>query len=232
MRLTRTPGARTPAALPATASAALLVLLIVALFTALVPAPAAAGGGQHTDTELRQPYPLREGDRFHTPARQPCAIGALVPEGYVTAGHCGSVGTRTVGFNGAAQGVFTVVAFPGDDYGLVETNSQWYPVPSFAGTQPAPVGSPVCKTSPTTGTTCGTITARNVTVSFPQGTVHSLIRTDLCSEPGDSGAPVASGDQLQGLVSGASGNCSLGGTTYIQPINPVLSALGTTLLTV
>ena len=66
---------------------------------------------------------------------------------------------------------------------------------------------------------------------YPEGEVTGLIRTDICAEPGDSGGSVLSGDQAQGTTSGGTGDCVRGGATYVQPINPVLKAVGAKLLT-
>jgi hypothetical protein len=35
-----------------------------------------------------------------------CSVGVSVTNGFVTAGHCGTTGTTTTGFNRAAQGTF------------------------------------------------------------------------------------------------------------------------------
>ena len=37
--------------------------------------------------------------------------------------------------------------------------------------------------------------------------------------------------QAQGVTSGGSGNCTVGGTTYFQPVNEILSAYGLSLVT-
>ena len=49
------------------------------------------------------------------------------------------------------------------------------------------VGSSACKTGSTTGTTCGTVQAYNVTVNYAEGTVFGMTRTNICTQPGDSG---------------------------------------------
>jgi streptogrisin C len=53
----------------------------------------------------------------------------------------------------------------------------------------------------------------------------------VCAEPGDSGGPFVSGTQAQGVTSGGSGDCTSGGTTFFQPVNPILSDFGLTLKT-
>ena len=68
-------------------------------------------------------------------------------------------------------------------------------------------------------------------MTYPQGTVNGLIRTNVCAEPGDSGGSLIAGNQAQGVTSGGSGNCSSGGTTYFQPVNEILQAYSLTLVT-
>lgn len=58
-----------------------------------------------------------------------------------------------------------------------------------------------------------------------------LTRTDVCAEAGDSGGPWLSGDQAQGVTSGGSGDCTVGGTTFFQPVNEILQNNGLTLVT-
>ncbi|UVS80881.1 S1 family peptidase [Actinokineospora sp. UTMC 2448] len=99
------------------------------------------------------------------------------------------------------------------------------------GVRQAPVGAAVCASGPTTGWRCGTIQAKNVTITFPGGTLYGLTRTSICSEPGDHGRPVMAGDQAQGITVGGSGNCTSGGTTYFMPLPPTLSAYDLTLHT-
>jgi streptogrisin C len=189
-------------------------------------------------------YDIIGGDPFYNGFSR-CSIGFSVYQGtipgFVTAGHCGQTGNVTLGYNRVSQGTFRGSIFPGRDMAWVAVNSNWRPLPyvrgpggtliEVHGSQQAPVGSPICRTGPTTGWHCGVIQQHNATVSYPQGTVSGLTRTNLCAEPGDSGGPVMSGNQAQGIISGGSGNCSSGGTTYYQPINPILSSYGLTLVT-
>ena len=72
---------------------------------------------------------------------------------------------------------------------------------------------PVCKNGSTTGWTCGTVLAINVTVCYPQGCVYGLVRTNMYSAPGDQGAPVYYRTELIGHVV-AVGSYS----TYFDPI--------------
>lgn len=93
------------------------------------------------------------------------------------------------------------------------------------------VGQAVCRSGATTGVRCGLVTALNQTVNYAQGSVSGLIRTNICAEPGDSGGPlyVAATGTIIGILSGGSGNCTTGGTTYYQPITEVLAAYGLTI---
>ncbi|GIJ32527.1 MULTISPECIES: S1 family peptidase [Micromonospora] len=184
-------------------------------------------------------YDVRGGDAYYMGGR--CSVGFSVTGGFVTAGHCGRTGTATQGYNQVAQGTFRGSSFPGNDYGWVQTNSNWTPQPwvnnysggnvTVAGSTEAAVGAAVCRSGSTTGWRCGTIQAKNQTVNYAEGSVSGLTRTNACAEPGDSGGSWLSGQQAQGVTSGGSGNCSSGGTTYFQPVNEILSAYGLTLRT-
>ncbi|HEX4817974.1 MAG TPA: S1 family peptidase [Nonomuraea sp.] len=190
-------------------------------------------------------YDLRGGDAYYTSSGSRCSIGFAARRGtqagFTTAGHCGSTGTTTTGYNRVSQGTFQISSFPGNDYAWVATNSQWTApgvvngysagiLPVRGSTVTQPQGS-VCRSGSTTQWHCGTVTALNSTVNYPQGTVTGLTRTTVCAEPGDSGGAFISGDQAQGMTSGGSGNCSSGGTTYFQPIGEILSAGSLTLVT-
>ncbi|WP_425580118.1 S1 family peptidase [Streptomyces polychromogenes] len=83
----------------------------------------------------------------------------------------------------------------------------------------------------TTGWHCGTVEEHGTSVDYGEGTVSGVTRSTVCSEPGDSGGSFLSGDQAQGVASGGSGNCTEGGVSFHQPINPLLKAYGLTLTT-
>lgn len=172
-----------------------------------------------------------------------CSVGFAVQGGFVTAGHCGGEGTRTLDFNQQPQGVVVQSTFPGSgDFGVVQTNraaEERAVVNDFdgnelpvAGSEEAPVGAAICRSGSTTGSACGVIEAKNQTVNYPEGAVTGLTRTDVCAEGGDSGGPWLSGDQAQGVTSGGSGDCQVGGETFFQPLNEILEVNGLTLLTV
>jgi len=177
------------------------------------------------------------GNAYYIGAGTRCSVGFSVSGGFVTAGHCGNTGATT----SQPSGTFRGSSFPGNDYAWVEVAAGNTPRPlvnnyaggtvTVAGSTDAAVGASVCRSGSTTGWHCGTIQARNASVTYPQGTVNGLIRTNVCAEPGDSGGSLIAGSQAQGVTSGGSGNCSSGGTTYFQPVNEILQAYGLQLLT-
>lgn len=169
-----------------------------------------------------------------------CSIGFAVYGGFVTAGHCGTPGSQATDQYGALYGYFAGSTFPYYDYAWVQTGAgvnlwgymegydgYWYYV---RGSAQVPVGSGVCRSGSTTGMWCNYIQARGQTVNYPQGVVYNLTRTNVCAQPGDSGGSWLSSNQAQGVTSGGSGNCSSGGTTYYQEVNPILSAYGLSLI--
>src|SRR3954452_9600625 len=166
----------------------------------------------------------------------------------LTAGHCGELGGTWSG----AGGVIGPVAgynFPGDDFAAIQVTSaaavqtalvDRYSAGSdvtVAGSAVAPVGSSVCRSGSTTGWHCGTIQATNQTVNYGGGDiVRGLTRTTVCAQPGDSGGPYVwpnGGTRVQarGFTSGGSGKCSMGDTTFFQPVNEALSRYGLALVT-
>ncbi|MET7903932.1 S1 family peptidase [Streptomyces sp. NPDC005355] len=188
---------------------------------------------------------LRGGEAYYINGTVRCSIGFSVAQdargGFVTAGHCGPAGAATTGFNRVDQGVVQGSTFPGNDYAWVATNDGWTPRPwvigpdstnvTVTGSQQAPVGSSVCRSGSTTGWHCGIIQQHDTSVQYPQGTVSGMTRTSACAEPGDSGGSFISGSEAQGVTSGGSGNCTVGGTSYYQPVNPILRTYGLTLTT-
>ncbi|MEU2789952.1 carbohydrate-binding protein [Streptomyces sp. NPDC007100] len=189
-------------------------------------------------------YDIRGGDAYYMGGGR-CSVGFAITrgsqQGFATAGHCGRTGTSTTGYNQVAQGSFQASTFPGRDTAWVAANGNWTSTPyvkgqggqnvRVAGSTQAAVGSSICRSGSTTGWHCGTIQQHNTSVTYPQGTVSGVTRTSVCAEPGDSGGSFISGSQAQGVTSGGSGNCSSGGTTFYQPINPLLQGYGLTLKT-
>lgn len=205
---------------------------------------AAASGADMTAVRVEasdeSPRPLIDvvgGNAYYIGSGTRCSVGFPVNGGFVTAGHCGSTGASTT----QPSGTFRGSSFPGNDYAWVQVaagntprglvNNYQGGTVSVAGSQDAAVGATVCRSGSTTGWHCGTIRARNSSVTYPQGTVSGLIQTNVCAEPGDSGGSLLAGSQAQGVTSGGSGDCRSGGETYFQPVNEILQTYGLTLVT-
>lgn len=184
---------------------------------------------------------IRGGDEYVINNSTLCSVGFAVNGGFVTAGHCGTVGSQTAGF-GQAQGVFEQSSFPGNDYAFVRTNGNWVSRPwvynytgqavLVYGSQDAAIGSSICRSGRTSQWTCGTLQGRNETVNYGSDTVYGLSRMSACANPGDSGGSVISGNQAQGVTSGIAGGCgSSNPQTWFQPVNEILGAYGLSLTT-
>ncbi|MFP3987791.1 carbohydrate-binding protein [Streptomyces sp. E11-3] len=200
---------------------------------------------EKTTERPRALYDIVGGDAYYMGSGGRCSVGFSITrgsdQGFVTAGHCGRAGTTTRGSNQAAQGSFQASIFPGRDMAWVLTNSSWTATPyvrgsggqqvQVAGSTQSPVGASICRSGSTTGWHCGTIQQHNTSVTYPEGTITGVTRTSVCAEPGDSGGSYISGSQAQGVTSGGSGNCRSGGTTFHQPVNPILQQYGLTLKT-
>lgn len=190
-------------------------------------------------------------------ARYVCSVGFAARDSsgrnaMVSAGHC-AVGNSDFTFKGSPLGTVIGARFPGNDYAAFRLDSSVTPAASVStwngstvavsGSQEAAIGAQVCKSGRTTGWTCGTVTAKNRSVSYgSDGTVTGLTVYNACVEGGDSGGSNISGTQAQGVTSGAgmykSGDRNVCGDkvgqpneSYFQPVNPILSAYGLTLLT-
>jgi len=93
----------------------------------------------------------------------------------------------------------------------------------ITGARNAVVNESATRSGSTTGVRSGTVTAVNATVTYPQGTVTGLIRTNICAQPGDSGGSLFTGGTALGMTSGGSGNCTSGGIIFFQPVTEVLN---------
>ncbi|SCG75840.1 S1 family peptidase [Micromonospora coxensis] len=174
-----------------------------------------------------------------------CSLGVNVRSGsthyFITAGHCTRVAATWYADSSRTTvlGSRTGSSFPGNDYGIVRyTGTVSHPSAVYThpgtltvnGAGNAYVGQAVCRSGATTGVRCGSVTGLNQTVNYAEGSVSGLIRTNICAEPGDSGGPLyspATGTVL-GILSGGSGTCATGGTTYYQPVTEALAAYGVT----
>ncbi len=165
-----------------------------------------------------------------------CTAGVNVVSGstyyLITAGHCTNAGDIWTTQAGAEIGATVATSFPGNDYGLIGYTGS-VPHDGTIGSQDitsagnAFVGEHVCMLGSVSGLHCGTVTGLNATVNYgADGIVTGLIQTNICAEPGDSGAPLFDGTKVLGILSGGSGNCSSGGTSFFQPIVEILSQFG------
>ena len=176
-----------------------------------------------------------------------CSLGFNVTAGdgspaFLTAGHCG-VAAEAWSDSEAGEPIATVdqAVFPGEgDFALVKYDDPATVAPSevnlgeqtvqISQAADATVGTQVFRMGSTTGLADGQVLGLDATVNYPEGTVTGLIQTDVCAEPGDSGGSLFTQDGLAiGLTSGGSGDCTVGGETFFQPVTTALEAVGATL---
>ncbi|MCC3770673.1 S1 family peptidase [Streptomyces sp. UNOC14_S4] len=174
-------------------------------------------------------------------AKYRCSLGFNVVDasgghGFVTAGHCGSVEPQWAPGPGAPWIGKTVGAeFPGVDHAFVQHTDGTIDHPGAVNlyngtTQPITqaadpmVDQAVTRSGSTTHVHEGKVTGVGATVNYPEGTVRGLIQTTVCAEGGDSGGPLFSGTTGYGILSGGSGNCMTGGTSYYEPLTRALGA--------
>jgi streptogrisin D len=167
-----------------------------------------------------------------------CSLGFNVRSGttyyFLTAGHCGNLASTWYAnaSHTTVLGTRAGSSFPGNDYAIIRYTNTSISHPGTVGSQDITsagnpsVGQTVYRRGSTTGTHSGRVTALNVTVNYPEGTVYGLIKTTVCAEPGDSGGPLYASTRAYGLTSGGSGNCTSGGTTFFQPVTEPLSVYG------
>ncbi len=206
------------------------------------------------DTTAAAPRPLADvivGGAAYYGETKLCATGFTVTHNgepaMTTAGHCAREGFYAYAQSLVPMGTFEGSVYPGADmawispdaadaepqpyidaHGLGSGPYGWMPV---AGSAEAPVGAPVCLSSRPSAYHCGLIERVDVSVTYPEGTVTGLTQTSVCAEEGDSGAGFLSGNQAQGVLSGGTGDCSTGGHSYFQPLNPLLSEFDLDLVT-
>lgn len=200
-------------------------------------------------TATAAPAPLGSGSVLFNPtggARCTTAFAAVdsASTGYLIAGPGCTGGPSTLLYSGNNVLVGPILATPVPYGGYVvvrvTNTAAWELVPwvdtgsgrlVLTGSVETPVGGSVCLVDRVTGLRCGTIVAKNQTVNFPWGTISGLTRTNICVEPGSLGTAYVTRDQAQGVPLGGSGGCTIGGSSYFQPINKILSAFGLKLFT-
>ncbi|MFD9870876.1 S1 family peptidase [Streptomyces niveus] len=183
--------------------------------------------------------PLIAGGEAITTGGSRCSLGFNVRVGSVnhalTAGHCTNISASW------SIGTRTGTSFPNNDYGIIRHSNQAAAdgrvylyngtYREITGAANASVGQSVQRSGSTTGLRSGSVTGLNATVNYgSSGIVYGMIQTNVCAEPGDSGGALFSGNTALGLTSGGSGNCSVGGTTFYQPVTEALSVYGATII--
>ncbi|MFF3551796.1 S1 family peptidase [Streptomyces tsukubensis] len=129
--------------------------------------------------------------------------------------------------------------YPGNDFGLIRylqppqdalgsVNLHNGTVQDITTAGDPALGQSVCFSGSTSGRGCGQVTGLNWTVSLAGGSVHGLIRTNICSAAGDSGGPLFAGTTGLGMASVGSGSCATGGVTFFQPLGEALATYGAT----
>ena len=140
----------------------------------------------------------------------------------LTAGHCVNAGSTLRGQGNVNFGNVLESWFPSFDDAIARnTNTSYWIQGPWVDTNPSNggivtssgftdglVGTTVCKSGITTKWTCGSITAKNQTVTYWAGAVSGLTRHNACVEPGDSGGANVSVSgatrRAEGVTSGAS----------------------------
>lgn len=185
-----------------------------------------------------------------------CSVGFSVRQGatkgFVTAGHCGTVG-ESIWLDGAPAGYIAASEFPVADRAWVALGAQHDVLPwvsNYAGayfyvrgSNEAHYNAIVCRSGWKTGYQCGFVTAKNVSVnvvgSTGGGIVYGLTQTNACAGFGDSGGGwIDVYEHAQGVTSasnilpGFDHNCGqFTATTWFQPVNPILEQYGLSLVT-
>ncbi|HST67487.1 MAG TPA: S1 family peptidase, partial [Mycobacteriales bacterium] len=182
---------------------------------------------------------VQGGDAILTDTGGRCSAGFNTTGGLVTAGHCTAGFPNWTVSGGGFLGTSADSQFPGNDFGLISNTGQpasgsvnLYNGTSqpITGAADAVAGQSICKSGSTTGLTCGTVQATNVTVTYAEGQVFQTVQTDTCVQPGDSGGSWFSGSTAFGLTSGGTiGGCGAGFQSFYQPVTEALAAYGVSL---
>jgi streptogrisin D len=183
---------------------------------------------------------LQGGDAILTDTFR-CSAGFNTTGGVVTAGHCTAGLPAYFAADGSPLGQSVDSHFPTSDFGLIQNTGQ--PASpsvnlyngtsqSITGAGDAVVGQSICKSGSTTGLTCGTVQATNVTVQYAEGTVFQMVQTNTCTQPGDSGGSWFSGSTAIGITSGGTvGACTQAGfASFFQPVTEALATYGVSLI--
>lgn len=226
-----------------------LLAVLTVLLACLLGLPAAATATPQATPQATTPAPapIGGGSLLFTSAGARCTAAFAAragSTGYLIAGPgcSGPPSTLVYSGNNVLVGQITAAQAPPRGYSIVRvTNTvDWQLVGwidtgvgrvSISGSAETPVGGSVCLLSRAGGMRCGTIVAKNQTITFPEGVITGLTRTNICIEAGSRPIAFVSGRQAQGVPIGGSGSCASGGNSFFQPINRILSTHGLTLLT-
>ena len=176
----------------------------------------------------------------------------------ITAGHCGKLGDHVYIFNGADNplpptpiGQITVTGVgdtstehnPSSDWSAIKLNDTTQPegimglssdIPTMISyTSHSQPGTQVCKWGITTGKTCGNIEQSNVLVRAEgdNGMAFYTRTTEaaMCSEKGDSGAPVYTSSLIIGILSSTTTpqgqRCGPNSKTEYTPTSTIIRSL-------
>lgn len=232
----------------ASAVAALTLLLGWSAATGSTAYAQESGGSATAPTTLTgKAVQIRGGDVLYGSGGSRCIVAFNARGGGATygmmTGRCAQGTTNWYADQALTVLVATTagVSFPVNDYGLIRyVNSPAVTplgevrigaggVQDITGAANPAIGQSICHVGATTGLHCGTVTAVNGTINFPQGTVSGLFTSNACSGPGDVGGPAFSGTTALGAIVASSGNCSSGGVTYYQPVVEWLAVYGLSL---
>ncbi|KAM3443143.1 hypothetical protein NHJ13734_002029 [Beauveria thailandica] len=196
---------------------------------------------------LASPF-YRGGDKYGINSQSECSVGFAVHGGFVSAGHCGRVGSVATTPEGQRIGTFEGSVYPGHaDMAFIRTDSlagepsvngyqygQNYPI---TGSRELDVGAAICRSGFRSAVTCGRILQKNISTQYqdrnggPPLFISGLTVTNACSNFGDSGGSIWNGGQAQGVLSGGGEDPQRGCVTYYYPVNPILQTYGLTLTT-
>ncbi len=146
------------------------------------------------------------------------AFSTNLGSGVLTAGHCTgigeptdhageTIGTTAMSVNGGlvdAASISTSGGYYAGPYVYVGTGDPARLITSTRTWAATNVGDTICKSGARTGTTCGTISSKD----FNVGIRVKFIKSDMCAQPGDSGAGVYTGDAAVGIMSAAATDLS------------------------
>ncbi|MFI9583635.1 S1 family peptidase [Streptomyces sp. NPDC052236] len=231
----------------AAASAVAALSMLFGWFTATGSAAYAQEPGGPAAQAAGKAVEVRGGNVIYSNTATRCTVGFNARGGStlygLVTGRCAQGATHWYADAALSVLVGTTAgaSFPGNDYALVRytSSSVVFPgevslgtagrVQDITGAASPTVGRSLCHVGRVTAYRCGTITAVNLTINYPEGTVSGLFRSNICSEPGDAGGPAFSGSTALGVIVAATGNCASGGATYYQPVVEWLSMYGLSL---